>query len=93
MSPLQPEQSIAKTFFSSDELLKKENFNYLFITNLSEQPYAFCLTAESNTEGYAVDNANVTSIASYGSTTIGLQANIKKPLPEYIINSYSNYTP
>jgi hypothetical protein len=89
--PLQSEQSIGRIFWSSIGLIEKENFNYLFITNLSEQPYAFCLQAEHNTDGYTVDNAIVTSIWSYWTTTLGLQANIKKPLPDYIINSYSEY--
>jgi hypothetical protein len=83
--------SIAQSFWSSDDLLIKENFNYLFITNLGENTYSFCLKAEQKANWYTVDNAIVTSIASYGKTTIGLQANIKKPLPDYIINSYSEY--
>jgi hypothetical protein len=67
---------------------KNDNFNYLFINNLSENPYSFCLKAEKNSDGYVLDNATVTSIGSYSTTTIGLQANIRKPLPDYIINSY-----
>lgn len=88
---LQPEQSIAKSFWRSEKLLEKENFNYIFITNIWTQPYAFCLQAEANTDGYTLDNTIVTSIWSYWTTTIGLQANIKKPLADYIINSYSEY--
>ena len=85
-------QNIAMSFGSSNDLLIQENFNYLFITNLGENTYSFCLKAEQKANWYTVDNAIVTSIASYGKTTIGLQANIKKPLPNYIINSYSDYS-
>ncbi len=80
--------SIVQSFWASTNLLALENFNYLFITNLGENTYSFCLNAIQNTNGYALDNALVTSIASYGKTTIWLQANIKKPLPDYIVNSY-----
>lgn len=85
-------QNIAMSFWSSNDLLIQENFNYLFITNLGENTYSFCLKAEQKANWYTLDNALVTSIGSYGKTTIGLQANIKKPLPDYIINSYSNYS-
>lgn len=86
---IQSEQSIGRIFWSSIALTEQENFNYLFITNLWEQAYAFCLQAEANTEGYTVDNSIITSIWSYWNTTIWLQANIKKPLPDYIINSFN----
>jgi hypothetical protein len=85
-------QNIAMSFWSSNDLLIQENFNYLFITNLGENTYSFCLKAEQKANWYTLDNALVTSIASYGKTTIWLQANIKKPLPDYVINSYSNYS-
>lgn len=81
--------SIGITFRSSTELLKNDNFNYLFITNLAEKDFAFCLEAAPNTHGYTTDTTIITSIATYGNTTIGLEANKKKPLPSYIINSYS----
>jgi hypothetical protein len=86
---LQTSESIGAVFWSSNNLLTKQNFNYLFITNISNENYSFCLKADSNTNWYVLDNAIVTSIASYGATTIGLEAVIKKPLPDYIINSYS----
>lgn len=83
--------SIVQSFWDSTNLLSLQNFNYLFITNVGESDFEFCLNASQNTDGYALDNAIVTSIWSYWTTTIGLEANIKKPLPDYIINSYSKY--
>ena len=88
---LQTEQSIVRRFNSDSDLLEKENFNYLFITNIETNNYSFCFKADPKIEWYALDNAIITSIWSYWETTIWLQANIKKPLPEYIINSYSTY--
>ena len=88
---LQTEQSIAQNFSSSTNLLTQENFNYLFITNIEDNPYSFCFKANTKPEWYTINNAIITSIWTYWATTIGLQANIKKPLPDYIINSYSTY--
>jgi hypothetical protein len=86
-----PIQSIGRQFWSSNNILGNENFNYLFITNLTKDPFSFCLDAAKNTHWYSTDTTIITSIASYGNTTIGLEANKKKPLPDYIINSYSEY--
>lgn len=86
-----PLPQIASTFNQETFAVWADFYNYLFITNLDTTPFSFCLQAEPNSNGYSIDTATVTSIGTYNATTIGLQANIKKPLPDYIINSYSEY--
>ncbi len=80
--------SINNAFWWSDFNAQMDNFNYLTITNISNNNISFCLQALQKSSWYTLDTSRVTSIANYGNTTIGLQADIKKPLLDYIINSF-----
>ncbi len=80
--------SINNAFWWSNFSSENDNFNYLTITNMSNNSIYFCIQAEQKPTWYTLDTSIITSIATYGDTTIGLQGIIKKPLLDYIINSF-----
>jgi len=66
-----------------------DRFNYLYMTNISGVPFEYCLQISPSEHGFVSDKSIITSIGSYGDTTLGLQAQAKKPLLEYIIRPYT----
>lgn len=68
-----------------------DRFNYLYITNLSPNlDLSYCLNVKPSTYGYISDKSIVTAISSYSDTTLWLQAQVRKPLLEYIIRPYGD---
>ena len=67
-----------------------DRFNYLYITNISPtNSLSYCLTIKPSAYGYVSDKSIVSAISTYGTTSLWLQAQVRKPLLEYVIRPYT----
>lgn len=48
----------------------RDYFNYLYLTNMSETPFQYCLSISTSEYGFISDNSIVTAISNYGNTTL-----------------------
>ncbi len=86
--------SIKSQYTTNPSVDNDDYFNYLYITNLSsDQDFKFCLNIERSQNGYISDKSIVTALSTYGDTTLWLQAQVKKPLLEYIVRPWTSTTP
>lgn len=68
-----------------DTITDSNDFNYLTITNMDENPFNFCLNIKNS---FVWDSSIVHSIGTFWNTNLWFQADVKKPLLEYIIRPY-----
>lgn len=70
-----------------------DRFNYLYITNVSPtNSLSYCLTIKPSAYGYVSDKSIVSAISTYWTTSLWLQAQVRKPLLEYVIRPYTTWT-
>ena len=79
-------QSINSQYTTPPNASHNDFFNYLYISNLSvDQIFSYCLDITASEYWFVSDKSIITAISTYGDTTLGLQAQSRKPLLEYII--------
>lgn len=62
---------------------------YLMISNASETPESFCISAGQNV--LPTDTFFIQSQASYGNQKVALDASYAQPIPGFLFNAYSSY--
>ena len=82
----QTKQSLSSAF-GTTQIQNTDYFNYLAITNNTNTDLKYCLSFQLNTNGYPLDTSVVQVYARYRDSSLSLQWNIKKILPDYIYNT------